>query len=183
MQYVQGPDLAKVLADEAPFSVTRTVFLAARLARALEVAHHAKVLHRDIKPANIMVDCDGEPRITDFGLARLVGGPGITRQGIFLGTPAYASPEQIQAEELDERSDIYSLGVVIFEMITGRRPFVGQFGNEVLVMHLENEPPRPSQLRPEIPQQLDDLILRCLAKDREQRFQSAEELVAALEAL
>jgi len=182
MQLVDGSDLADVLANESPLPVDRAVSLAGRLASALEAAHGCRVLHRDIKPSNILIDQSGEPLITDFGLARLVGGPGITRHGVFVGTPAYASPEQVQGEDLDERSDLYSLGVVIFEMVTGRRPFVADAVNQLLLMHVEDPPPPPGDLRPEVTPALSELILRLLAKDPAERHASAGDLVCALSA-
>lgn len=183
MQFVDGPDLAEVIAKEAPFAVERAVWLGVKLASALAAAHGAGVVHRDIKPSNILIDEHGEPRITDFGLARLVDGPEITRHGRFVGTPVYASPEQIRGESVDERSDLYSLGIVVFEMVTGLRPFNDDAIKEVERMHLEVEPPNPGEVRPGVPDDLSSLILRCLAKDPEERFQTAAELGDALTAL
>lgn len=182
MQLVEGANLAEILHREAPLSVPRAVAITKKLASALDAAHGAKVLHRDIKPSNILIDGNGEPRIADFGLARLLDGPEVTRTGSFVGTPVYASPEQVKGESLDERSDIYSLGVVAFEMLTGRRPFTSVYADEVARMHVEVEPPPPRELRPEVPEGLSCLVLRCLAKTREDRVQSARELMKALEA-
>lgn len=183
MQFVDGPDLAEVISKEAPFAVERAVLLGAKLASALASAHAANVIHRDIKPSNILIDEHGEPRITDFGLARLVDGPEITRHGRFVGTPVYASPEQVQGESLDARSDLYSLGIVLFEMVTGRRPFNGDSIKEVERMHLEVTPPHPGEIRPGVPENVSNIILRCLAKDPGERFQTAAELGDALAAL
>ncbi len=183
MQYVDGPNLAQVISKEAPFGLGRSVSIASKLAAALATAHRSKVLHRDIKPSNILVDEEGEPRIADFGVARLVGGPNVTRSGAFLGTPAYASPEQVKGEKLDERSDLYALGIVPFEMVTGSRPFIADQSEDMLQMHLEAIPPSPRDLRPEVPEALSELILRCLAKDPAERFQNATELHDGLETL
>ncbi len=183
MQYVDGPDLSKVIAKEAPLDTDRAVVVAGKLAAALAALHRCHVLHRDIKPSNVLIDEAGEPRITDFGLARLDWGPAVTRDGFFLGTPEYASPEQASGEHLDERSDLYALGIVIFEMVTGRRPFTAESANEMLFKQIRQPPPAPRDLMPAIPAPLSDLILRCLAKDRAHRFQSANELHAALGAL
>ncbi len=183
MEYVDGPDLAKVISAEAPLAAGRAVVIAGKLASALTALHRANVLHRDIKPSNVLMDEAGEPRIADFGLACLQWGPSITTSGTFLGTPAYASPEQVMGESLDQRSDLYALGVLIFQMVTGSLPFTAESLHELLVMRLVAQPPAPRDLVPAVPAALSDLILRCLARDRSQRFQSAGELHGALDAL
>jgi hypothetical protein len=183
MQYVAGANLATILSKESPLEIARALAIAGKLAAALEAAHEAHVLHRDVKPSNILVDASDEPRIADFGLARLVDGPELTRDGVFLGTPLYASPEQIRGEPLDARSDLYSLGIVLFEMLTGRRPFPADYAREVARLQVEETPPEPSSLRSEIPRELSDLVLRCLAKDPSQRVQSAGELRERIVAL
>ncbi len=174
MQYVDGPNLAEVISRDAPFAIERAVAISRKLAAALSVAHNGKVLHRDIKPANILMDGADEPHIADFGLARLLDGPDVTRDGTFLGTPVYASPEQIRGGILDERSDLYALGVMTFEMVTGRRPFNGD---------ARDRAPEPRSLRQDVPNALSALILRCLAADPEDRFRNARELAEALDAL
>ncbi len=183
MQWMGGPTLAKVIAEEAPFDDRRTIGIAVKLAGALEAAHACQVLHRDIKPQNILLDDQGQPYLTDFGLARLLGGPGMTSQGVFLGTPYYASPEQANLQPLDERSDLYALGLVLFEMALGRRPFVAPSTSEILAMQRTAAPPVPREVRADMSKVLSDLILRCLEKEPARRFQTARELRAALEAL
>lgn len=183
MQYVEGRDLAQVIAAEAPMAAAKAVLIAGKLAAALAALHRCEVLHRDIKPSNVLIDDAGEPRITDFGLARLKWAPDITSTGDFLGTPAYASPEQARGENLDERSDLYALGLVLFEMVTGRLPFTGESIYELLFVRLRVQPPAPRDLVPGVPAALSDLILRCLARDRSQRYQSAGDLLGALAAL
>jgi serine/threonine-protein kinase len=180
MQWVEGSTLAAIIADEAPLPITTCIDITCKLASALAAAHQRKILHRDIKPGNILIDRQGEPFLGDFGLARLIGGPGITSHEYFLGTPYYASPEQADLQPLDERSDIYALGLVLFEMVTGRRPFEADTGREVLKMQRTIPPPDPRQLVPSLPEGLAFLILRCLEKDPAQRFASAEVLAAAL---
>jgi len=183
MQWVGGPTLAQVIKAEAPFPTDRVLALAGKLAGALAAAHARNVLHRDIKPLNILLDENGDPQITDFGLARLVDGPGMTKHGMFLGTPSYAAPEQIAFRPLDERSDIYALGVVMFEMATGSRPFDGTSVSEVLQKHAEVPPPDPRTLYSEVDSDLSGIILRCLEKDPARRFQTARGLQEALESL
>ncbi|MFQ5349439.1 MAG: ECF-type sigma factor, partial [Thermoanaerobaculia bacterium] len=183
MQWIDGPTLATTIAEEAPLAAKRVAFLGARLASALEAAHRHNVLHRDVKPQNVMLDRAGEPLITDFGLARLLEGPGVTTAGVFLGTPNYVSPEQSRLEPLDGRSDIYSLGVVLFEMATGRCPFRGETAGEVLEMHRTLAPPDPREMTHDLPPELAEVILGCLQKDLDQRTASAGELRRELEGL
>jgi serine/threonine protein kinase len=130
-----------------------------------------------------MMNKDDDPILADFGLARLALEPGLTQAGSFLGTPYYASPEQAKLQAPDERSDLYSLGVVLFEILTGQRPFGGDSIQEVLRMHRETMPPNPVDLRPGIPFSLSTVVLRCLEKDPRQRYQTARDLRQALEAL
>jgi serine/threonine-protein kinase len=183
MQWIDGPTLAAAIADEAPLAAERVAFLGARLASALAAAHGHNVLHRDVKPQNVLLDRAGEPLITDFGLARLLEGPGVTTAGVFLGTPNYVSPEQSRLEPLDARSDIYSLGVVLFEMATGRCPFRGETAAEVLEMHRDLAPPDPRDLAPGVPPELARIVLDCLAKEPGARIGAADELQRALEGL
>jgi serine/threonine-protein kinase len=153
------------------------------MASALEAAHAEKVVHRDIKPQNILIDKDGEPYLTDFGLARLLDSPGTTQEGVFLGTPHYASPEQAKLIPTDERSDLYSLGLILFEMATGQRPFTGTSSEEILEMHRRAGVPDPVELRPDLPLPLAQVILCCLQKIPNGRYQSAAALRTALEEL
>ena len=183
MQWVDGHTLAQLIADEAPLEEAAAVAIVAKLTAALEAAHARKVLHRDIKPQNIMVDRRREPYLMDFGVARVLGGPGLTSSGIFLGTPNYASPEQAALETLDERSDLYALGVVLFEMVVGRRPFLGDTSQDLLTQHRQAAPPDPRSLRPALSNDLADLILRCLAKAPATRYPSATALRQALRQL
>ncbi|MCP3980513.1 MAG: protein kinase [bacterium] len=183
MKYIEGETLSKAIRREGPFEEERMIFVSARLADALAAAHSNRVLHRDIKPQNILVDKTGEPYLTDFGLARLVGDPGMTRHGVFVGTPDYASPEQAEFKPLDERSDIYSLGLILFELATGRRPFKAASTNEVLEMHRNATPPDPLDLRPALRPELARIIRRCMQKDRDERYQSAAVLLRELSVL
>lgn len=180
MQWIDGQTLSKLIAQRGPLPCAWAKKIAEGLAGALEAAHALKVLHRDIKASNILMDNAGEPHLSDFGLARLLEETGGTSHGIFIGTPDYASPEQANNQILDERSDLYSFGVVMFEMVTGKRPFVGRSMGEVLELHRHTAPPDPSALRPEIPRPLSRLILSCLEKDPSRRPQRARDLWDAL---
>ncbi len=181
MQLVEGPTLAGMIAAEAPLAETRVLTLASKLTSGFEAAHARQVLHRDVKPQNILVAEGDEPFITDFGLARLIGQPGITRGGMFLGTPYYTSPEQADLKPLDGRSDLYALGLVFFELAVGRRPFEAESTLEILEMHRSAPPPDPEVERPGLTPGLSAVILRCLEKNPDDRFPSAGALRRALE--
>jgi len=181
MKLIEGPTLAQRISRSGALNPARVLEIGRKLASALEAAHGQKVIHRDIKPQNILLDASGEPHLTDFGLARLTDGPGFTRGGTFLGTPQYASPEQARLLPADERSDIYSLGIVLYEMVTGRAPFMAESVEEVLRMHCD-VPPRdlrrsPSELSPA----LAAIIMKALEKEPSHRFQTSAELRKALE--
>src|SRR5262249_50693540 len=124
MRFIDGPTLARAIAREGPMAPARVVDIGLKIASALEALHVRKIIHRDVKPQNVLLDDRGEPYLADFGLARLLDAPGMTESGVFLGTPDYASPEQASRRSTDERSHLYSLGGMMFEMATGRRPFI-----------------------------------------------------------
>ena len=180
MQWIKGGTLADVIAERRALPIPEVLTLATKLSSALAAAHSHNILHRDIKPGNILVDEKEEPFLADFGLARLIGGHGLTQHGVFVGTPHYCSPEQVALEELDERSDIYALGLVIFEVATGRRPFEAETVAEILAMQRSAPPPDPTSISPRIPGELAAITLRCLAKDPADRISNAVELEAAL---
>jgi hypothetical protein len=181
MQWIKGGTLADIIAERGALPTSEVLALAIKLSSALAAAHSHNILHRDIKPGNILVNEEGEPHLADFGLARLIGDRGLTQHGVFVGTPHYCSPEQVALEELDERSDIYTLGLVIFEMATGRRPFEAETVAEILAMQRGTPPPDPSSISPRIPGELAAIILRCLAKEPADRIASATELEKALQ--
>ncbi len=147
----------------------------------LEEAHRLGVIHRDLKPGNIMIDKDGDAKIMDFGIARSLSGKGITGAGVMIGTPEYMSPEQVEGKEVDQRSDIYSLGIILYEMVTGRLPFDGDTPLSVAHKQKYEAPEDPKKLNAQIPDDLARVILKCLAKDGDKRFQSAAELGTELE--
>jgi len=180
MQWIQGGTLADIISERGPLPTHEVLTLASKLSSALAAAHGHNILHRDIKPGNILVDDEGEPYLADFGLARLIGEHGVTHHGVFVGTPHYCSPEQVALQELDERSDIYGLGLVIFEMATGRRPFEAGTVAEVLAMQRSTPPPDPKTIMPGVPGELAAIIMRCLIKDPAERIANAHELEEAL---
>jgi serine/threonine protein kinase len=169
--------------ERGPLPVEEATDVAAQIARGLDKAHRSGIIHRDIKPANVVVTSDGVVKILDFGLAKLIGEAAITRTGASLGTPAYMSPEQAWGEAVDLRSDLWALGVVLYEMLAGRRPFRGERDQAVLYAILHEEPPPLSQARVDVPPELERIVARLLAKDPEKRYASAEAVLADLRAL
>ena len=192
MQYVEGETLARIL-ERGPMPVRDALTICGHLAEALVAAHHHGIVHRDLKPANVMVTPSGRPRLLDLGIAKVVTSAGAagdapttstgTAAGSLVGTPGYMSPEQLQQRPVDGRSDLFSLGVVLFECLTGRRAFDATTTFELIANVLHVHPPAPSTLRPELTDRHDELCARLLAKDREDRFQSADEVVGAIRLL
>lgn len=176
MEYVPGEDLKSFIHRAAPLSTGKAVSLAKQVCAGLAEAHRLGVVHRDLKPGNIMIDKDGNAKIMDFGIARSLHAKGITGAGMMVGTPEYMSPEQVEGKDVDERSDIYSLGIILYEMLTGRVPFEGDTPFTVGVKHKSEMPKDPRDINAQIPEDLDRLILRCLEKDRDKRYRSAEDL-------
>jgi len=183
MEYIPGEDLKRILRMTGQLSVGRAASIARQVCAGLAEAHRLGIVHRDLKPKNIMVDYEGNIRILDFGLARSVEEKGITAGRAMLGTAEYMSPEQAEGEKADNRSDIYALGVILFEMVTGRTPFEGDSALSVALKHKTEPPPDPRQFNPAVPERLRQVILKCLEKNKEKRFQTVEELASELETL
>ena len=182
MEHVQGRSLADVLRSERKLQPERAAEIAEAVAMALSFAHAQGIVHRDIKPGNIMITPSGEVKVMDFGIARATtSGDTLTQTATVLGTATYLSPEQAQGEPVDARSDIYSLGVVLYEMLTGQPPFAGDSAVTVAYKHVREEPVLPSRLNPEVPSGLEAVTMKCLAKNPDNRYQSADEVRADLE--
>ena len=183
MEYVEGRDLAAILRDERPLEPPRAVRIAEQVAGTLAAAHAAGIVHRDIKPGNIMVTPEGQVKVLDFGIARTTDGVNLTQTASVLGTAPYMSPEQAMGQPADARSDIYSLGCVLYEMLTGKPPFSGDLPAAVLHQHVRVAPKPPRALNPNVPPALDALVLQMLAKSPEDRPQTAAEVRDRLAAL
>lgn len=181
MEYVRGEDLKKLIRKIGQLSAGQAIPIAKQICEGLGEAQRLGVVHRDLKPQNVMVDEDGNARIMDFGIARSLESKGITGAGVMLGTPEYMSPEQVEGKETDQRSDIYSLGVILYEMVTGRVPFEGDTPFTIGVKHKSEMPKDPKKLNEQIPEDLSSVIMRCLEKDKEKRYQSAGEVRSELE--
>ena len=183
MEYISGDDLKGMIRRMGRFSAAQAITIAKQVCEGLSEAHKLGVVHRDLKPQNIMIDQDGNARIMDFGIARSIEGKSITGAGIMIGTPDYMSPEQVDGKETDQRSDIYSLGIILYEMVTGQTPFEGDTPFTIGVKHKSEAPKDPKELNPQIPDNLGRVILRCLEKEKEQRYPNSHELCSDLSAI
>jgi eukaryotic-like serine/threonine-protein kinase len=180
MEYLDGRSLKELVVARGPLPIPDAIDATRQVLAALRFAHRKGVVHRDIKPHNVMADADGRLKVTDFGIAR-AGVSQMTEAGSIIGTAQYLSPEQARGAPVDQRSDLYSVGVVIYEMLTGTTPFSGESPVEIAMKHLSDPPRPPSVERPDIPPDLDMVVLRALAKNPDDRFQTAEEMDAELE--
>jgi serine/threonine-protein kinase len=178
MEYVEGQSLRDIIRTEGPLPGVVAARLAAEIADALAVAHRHGVIHRDVKPGNVLITAAGQVKLTDFGIAanRYDASQGLTDTGLVMGTAAYFSPEQAQGHPVDGRSDVYSLGVVLFEMLTGTTPFTGESPVAIAMKHVRETPPAMNRLVPDVPAQLQSIVNAALTKDIAVRYQSAEEM-------
>jgi eukaryotic-like serine/threonine-protein kinase len=180
MEFVPGDNLKSIIRMMGPLDPPRALAVAGQVCDGLAEAHRLGVVHRDLKSSNIMIDRDGSARIMDFGIAVAAETKGITDQGALVGTPEYMAPEQVEGKEIDQRADIYSLGIILFEMATGKVPFEGRTPLGIALMHRDIKPPDPRQLNDHTPAGLSGIIARCLEKSPAARYQKIEELAAEL---
>src|SRR5712691_3589082 len=193
MEYIAGRTLSQAMQQEGPLSQDRVVHIAQQICRSLREAHALGIIHRDLKPANVMLlrqhDDQDFVKVLDFGLVKFFSGDNpegeITNAGTFMGSPHYIAPEQARNQGPDQRCDIYSLGVLLYQMLTGKVPFTAPNPVDIILKHLHEAPVPPRELRPDLKTdpQLEAILLRCMAKERAERFQSMDELLAALKAV
>jgi len=182
MTCYEGETLKKKI-ERGPLKIDEAFDITRQVAHGLAKAHEHGIIHRDIKPANILITSDGVAKIVDFGLAKLTGQTLLTKTGSTLGTAAYMSPEQAHGESVDQRTDIWAMGVVLYEMLTGRNPFAGEYAEAVTYRIVNEEPEFVTKLRPEVPARLDHIIERAMAKDPTRRYQNAAEICTELDAV
>jgi serine/threonine protein kinase len=184
MEYVPGGTLKHKLGKPMPWQEAARLLLP--IARALGYAHESKIVHRDVKPSNILITQSGEPLLSDFGIAKILEAEetlDLTGTGVGVGTPEYMSPEQAQGEDIDGRSDLYSLGVLFYEMLTGRRPFQANTPYAVIIKHINEPLPRPREYQVELPGAVENVLIKILSKERQNRYQTMHEFVTALDTL
>jgi hypothetical protein len=180
MEYVSGQDLKRMIRMTRELSMGTAVAIAHQICEGLAESHRLGVVHRDLKPQNIMIDSDGNVKIMDFGIARSLYSRGVTMTGVLVGTPEYMAPEQAEASDVDHRADIYALGIILYEMVTGSAPFKGETPLSIAIKHREEIPQDPSELNTQVSDDLCGVILKCLEKDKDRRYQSAEALLKDL---
>jgi len=180
MEYVDGEDLKSTIRRVGQLSIGKAISLAKQAYEGLSEAHKLGIVHRDLKPQNIMIDRSGNVRIMDFGIARFQESKGLTDTGAMIGTPEYMSPEQVEGKTIDPRSDIYSSGVILYEMLTGTVPFEGDTPLSVAVKHKTEMPREPKEFNTQIPQQLNEVVLKCMAKNKDKRYQNTQDILKEL---
>jgi serine/threonine protein kinase len=176
MEYFGGTNLKEHLKRSGPLSLLNAYQILSQMCDGLEAAHSQGVVHRDLKSQNVMVAPSGQIKIIDFGLARSVHLEGMTATGLIMGTPEYMAPEQVSGKHVDERADIYALGVILFEMLTGRVPFTGDSPIAVGFQQLKDPPPSPCSINPQIPEQVERIILKALEKNPIHRYRTVDEM-------
>src|SRR5437870_5825162 len=182
MEYVKGRSLRQLIRTEGPLHPQRVAEIGAEIASALAFAHQNGVIHRDVKPGNVVISPSGQVKVTDFGIARAAGNAqeALTQTGAVMGTATYFSPEQAQGRPIDPRSDVYALGIVLYEMLVGRPPFYNENPVTVAYQHVQETPVPPSQRNPDVPPPLEAIVLKALAKNPANRYASAQDLRADL---
>jgi len=183
MEYVPGEDLKSFIRRSGHLNEAKAIGLAKQIAEGLAEAHRLGVVHRDLKPQNVMIDKDGNAKIMDFGIARSLHTRGVTGTGVIIGTPEYMAPEQAEGRDVDHRVDLYALGAILFEMVTGRVPFEGATPLSIVLKHRSEPPADPQTINAQISAGLSGIILKCLAKSRDDRYQSAAEVLEDLTAV
>jgi serine/threonine-protein kinase len=176
MEYLHGRELRDILNDERILPISQVIDIISQVALGLSYAHEHEIVHRDIKPSNVMVIRDGHVKITDFGIARMASAAVRTQTGMVLGSPKYMSPEQVMGKLTDQRSDIFSLGVMLYEMLTGQAPFMGENVNAIMYQTLNASPAAPSTMNVDVPEMLNFIVAKALAKDLDSRYQNARDL-------
>src|SRR3954469_15205137 len=182
MEFLEGRSLKQIIREEGPPDPERAIDIVIQVLRAERFAHKRGIVHRDIKPANVIVDGEGNAKVTDFGIAR-AGASDMTETGSILGTAQYLSPEQAQGHPVSARSDLYSTGILLYESLTGRVPFDGDSPVTIALKQVSEEPIPPAELNPAVSPQLEDVVLHAMAKDPAWRVASADEFIAAREAV
>ena len=183
MEYVEGETFESLIRRYGPLPVKAALEMFSQSLRGFEYAHARQIIHRDIKPGNLLLNTEGEAKITDFGIARVLGERRMTQTGKLIGTLEYMSPEQVQGQEQDARSDIYSLGILLYEMLTGRVPFSSTSDFEIMKSHIEVSPPSVREIVRELPEEVERALQKALAKKPEDRFQNVREFREILEAV